>query len=130
MGPSSVSTGSGSGEKFIWVPPDCQPMASATKPSADRPAARLRVLTLVDGIGIYGGGESLAREITQRLDPARYESTYCVTRWEPLPKHNPALDELRAAGVEFMGLDHAARIDPRPWRPGLRRLPGRHAATL
>jgi glycosyltransferase involved in cell wall biosynthesis len=82
----------------------------------------LKVLTLVDGIGIYGGGESLAREITQRLDPARYESTYCVTRWEPLPKHKPALDELRAAGVEFMGLDRAARIDPRPWRPVLRRL--------
>ncbi len=84
--------------------------------------ARLKVLTLVDGIGTHGGGESLAREITQRLDPDRFEPTYCVTRWEPEPEHQRGLDELAAAGVEFIGIERAARLDLRPWRPVVRRL--------
>jgi glycosyltransferase involved in cell wall biosynthesis len=97
-------------------------MPPAKTPSTHRGSAPLKVLTLVDGIGTYGGGESLAREITQRLDPARYEPTYCVTRWEPRPENRPALDELDAAGVEFLGLKRAARADPRPWGPILQRL--------
>jgi glycosyltransferase involved in cell wall biosynthesis len=82
-------------------------------PPRDR---RLRVLTLVDGIGTYGGGERLARQITTHLDPARFEATLCVSRWQPEPEHDPALEELEAAGVAFLGLERDSRLQLRPWR--------------
>jgi glycosyltransferase involved in cell wall biosynthesis len=88
------------------------------------------VLTLVDGIGAYGGGESLARKITMRLDSSRYERTYCVTRWEPNPEYQFAVDELDAAGVEFVGLNRNSRLDPRPWRSVLQRLRGGRVDVL
>ena len=77
---------------------------------------RLRVLTLVDGIGTFGGGERLARQITTHLDPARFEATLCVSRWQPEPLHEPALEELEAAGVAFVGLERDSRLKLRPWR--------------
>ena len=42
--------------------------------------SRIRVMTLVDSLGLVGGGESLAREITERLDRERFQATLCVTR--------------------------------------------------
>jgi glycosyltransferase involved in cell wall biosynthesis len=80
------------------------------------PNPRLHVLTLVDGIGTYGGAETTARDIAQGLDPDRFRSTLCVTRWEPLPEFQPALDELRAAGVEFIGMERKSKSDLAPWR--------------
>jgi glycosyltransferase involved in cell wall biosynthesis len=80
------------------------------------PGRRLRVLTLVDGIGTFGGGERLARQITTHLDPERFETTLCVSRWEPEPLHEPALEELRAAGVSFLGLRRGSRLQLSPWR--------------
>jgi len=77
---------------------------------------RLKVLTLVDGIGTFGGGERLARQITTHLDPARFEATLCVSRWEPDPLHDAALDELKAADVAFLGLQRSSRLQLRPWR--------------
>jgi glycosyltransferase involved in cell wall biosynthesis len=73
-------------------------------------------MTMVDGIGTYGGAESIAREIVQRLDPDRYERTLCVTRWEPLDEYSTALDELDEAGVAFTGLERRSRFDLGPWR--------------
>jgi glycosyltransferase involved in cell wall biosynthesis len=93
-----------------------------TRPADQTGRPRLRVLTLVDGIGTHGGGESLARNVTERLDPTRFEPTYCVTRWEPRAEYQGAVDELKGAGVEFMGIERAARIDPRPFRPVMQRL--------
>jgi glycosyltransferase involved in cell wall biosynthesis len=83
---------------------------------------KLRVLSMVDGLGITGGGEVLARSIAERLDAARYERTLCVTRWQPLPEYEAALGELDRAGVEFLGLRRGSRLDLRPWRTVLRRL--------
>ena len=77
---------------------------------------RLRVLTLVDGIGTYGGGERLARQLATHLDPDRFESTLCVSRWEPAPEHEPALEEIRSANVEFLGLQRSSRVQLKPWR--------------
>ena len=93
-------------------------------------AGRIRVLTLVDGIGTYGGAESLAREIVQRLDPERFERSFCVSRWDPATAAEPivqrALAELDEAGVEFIGLERHGRPALRPWGRlvlGLRRNP-------
>jgi glycosyltransferase involved in cell wall biosynthesis len=83
---------------------------------------KLRVLTMVDGIGIRGGGETLARQITQGLDPERFERSFCVTRWKPDQEVEGALEELRGDGVEFIGLSRESRLDPRPWRQILDRL--------
>jgi glycosyltransferase involved in cell wall biosynthesis len=79
----------------------------------------LRVLTLVDGIGTYGGAESLSRRLVQRLDGERFERTFCVSRWDPAEAAEPlaagALAELEAAGVEFIGLERYGRPALRPW---------------
>ena len=74
------------------------------------------MLTMVDGIGAYGGGESLAGEITRRLDPERFERYFCVTRWEELPEYIRTLEAFEAAGVEFIGLERSARVDLAQWR--------------
>jgi glycosyltransferase involved in cell wall biosynthesis len=74
------------------------------------------VLTLVDGIGTTGGGERMARELTTHLDRSRFEVTLCVTRWQPMPEHEPALQELRDNDVEFIGLERSSRFQLRPWR--------------
>ena len=77
---------------------------------------KLRVLTMVDGIGAYGGGESLAGEITRRLDPERFDRSFCVTRWEERPEYERTLEAFQAAGVEFIGLNRSARVDLAQWR--------------
>lgn len=71
---------------------------------------------MVDGIGTYGGAESLAREITMRLDPQRFRRTFCVTRWEPADEYRHALAELERAGVHFLGLERSSRASLAPWR--------------
>jgi glycosyltransferase involved in cell wall biosynthesis len=76
----------------------------------------LRVLTLVDGIGTYGGAESLARQIAMNLDRSRFQSVFCVSRWEPLAEYERGLSELREAGVAFLGLERKSRFDLRVWR--------------
>jgi glycosyltransferase involved in cell wall biosynthesis len=86
--------------------------------------SKLRVLTLVDGIGHHGGGETLAREITTRLDKSRFEAIFCVTRWQPSPEFSGALAELDGAGVRFVGLERGGRLDLRPWGRVLRMLRG------
>jgi glycosyltransferase involved in cell wall biosynthesis len=80
------------------------------------PARPLRVLTLVDGIGTYGGAESLARQIAMNLDRSRFESTFCVSRWEPRASYERGLVELRDAGVRFLGLERRSRFNLAAWR--------------
>ncbi|MGH2943764.1 MAG: hypothetical protein ACRDLN_13425, partial [Solirubrobacteraceae bacterium] len=67
------------------------------------------MVTLVDRL-VHGGAERLAAEIATRLDPQRFASTLCVTRWSD-PGHAASGDlpqRLRAgaeaAGVRFLGL--------------------------
>src|SRR5919106_832995 len=82
--------------------------------------SRLRVMTLVDGIGLGGGGEKLAREITTRLDRERFERTLCVSRWPPGNQRVPAvaavLAELDRAGVRFLGLQRRSALNLAVWR--------------
>jgi glycosyltransferase involved in cell wall biosynthesis len=85
---------------------------------------KLRVLTLVDSIDSQGGGESLAREITTRLDKDRFEATLCATRWRPSPEYSGTLAELERAGVGFVGLERRSRLDLRPWGTVLRMIRG------
>ena len=44
--------------------------------------SRRRVVVMVDTIARPGGGERLAVENAIRLDPARYERSFCITRWD------------------------------------------------
>jgi glycosyltransferase involved in cell wall biosynthesis len=82
---------------------------------------RLRVVTLVDGIGLMGGGERLAREIVTRLDSTRFDRTLCVSRWSEERAADPAaaavLGELEHERVRFLGLRRRASFDVAAWRP-------------
>jgi glycosyltransferase involved in cell wall biosynthesis len=82
---------------------------------------RLRVVTLVDGIGLSGGAERLAREVVLRLDPERFERILCVSRWstehERAAGEAGALAALEDAGVRFLGLRRRGAWDLASWRP-------------
>jgi glycosyltransferase involved in cell wall biosynthesis len=84
------------------------------------PKRRLRVLTLLDGIGAGGGGERLARQILVRLDAERFDRWLCVSRWSAedaaAPAAKTAVAELDEAGVHFLGLDRTSALHLRPWR--------------
>ena len=82
---------------------------------------KLRVVTLVGGVGVTGGAERLAREIVTRLDPDRFDRTLCVSRW-PDDRIDPeaasaAVAELEASGVRFLGLHRRNTLDFAGWRP-------------
>jgi glycosyltransferase involved in cell wall biosynthesis len=79
--------------------------------------SRIRVMTLVDGLGLVGGGESLAREITERLDRERFQATLCVTRATDPDERAATSERLRELGVGFLPLERGGRL-------GLRRLNG------
>jgi glycosyltransferase involved in cell wall biosynthesis len=83
--------------------------AGASKP-------RLRVMTMTDGL--VGGAEDVARQISQRLDPDRFDSTLVVTRWddEAEAQAAPILAELGDAGTDFIGMRRESRFDLRAWR--------------
>jgi glycosyltransferase involved in cell wall biosynthesis len=84
------------------------------------------VLTLVDRLGTAGGGERLAMQIAKRLDPQRFESWYCVSRWsgdEPGTEAGRAMvAELREAGVHVMGLGRGSSAAVWSWAPLVRLL--------
>jgi glycosyltransferase involved in cell wall biosynthesis len=83
----------------------------------DHAERRMRVLTMVDGLGTAGGGEGIARQIALHLDPARFEVAFCVTRWGPEEEADVAgQDELREAGIALYRLPRDGRFDLMPWR--------------
>ena len=94
-----------------------------------RTDGRLGVVTLVERL-VHGGAERLAAEIATRLDPQRFESTLCVTRWSDrahaasgdLPEQLRAGAE--AAGVRFLGLQRRGTWDLPAWSPLVRLLRG------
>ena len=94
-----------------------------------RADGRLGVVTLVDRL-VHGGAERLAAEIATRLDPQRFASTLCVTRWSDaghaasgdLPQRLRAGAE--AAGVGFLGLHRRGPWDLPAWSPLVRLLRG------
>jgi glycosyltransferase involved in cell wall biosynthesis len=87
---------------------------------------RLRVVVLVDQLGLTGGGERVARTLTLHLDRERFDRVLCVSRWfdeaAAEPAARQALDELDAAGVEVLTLPRRSRLGLRAWRPLLERL--------
>ena len=79
------------------------------------------MVTLVDGIGLAGGAERLAREVVVRLDPERFERTLCVSRWSAERESDAvaagAVAELDDAGVRFIGLRRRGAWTSPSWRP-------------
>ena len=92
------------------------------------------MVTLVDGLGIAGGGETFAREVALRLDGRRFERVICISRWSEEDAHDPAgaavLEELRSAGVEVLGLRRRSRLALWAWRPLLSLLRRRSIDVL
>lgn len=82
---------------------------------------RLSVVALVDDIGITGGGERAARQLAVALDPSKFSSTLCVTRWSSERARDPAvastLRDLELANVRFVGLERGSRWALWRWRP-------------
>ena len=69
-----------------------------------------------DGVGVYGGAEALARQVAMSLDPGRFDSVFCVTRWNPDAKAEAMRAEIEAAGTSFIGLERQGRLDIAAWR--------------
>ena len=87
---------------------------------------KLRVVTLIDQMGVTGGAERIATEVVTRLDPERFENTLCVSRWkareESDPLIAPRLGALRDAGVRIVGLRRGSRLGLWAWAPLVRLL--------
>jgi glycosyltransferase involved in cell wall biosynthesis len=87
---------------------------SSTSPT---PRRRVHVVTLIDHLD-NGGAEKFALLIAKRLDPHRFESTLCVSRW-PRPDAPPsaqrAIEQLEQAGVRLLALERRAKIDVWVW---------------
>jgi glycosyltransferase involved in cell wall biosynthesis len=81
---------------------------------------RLRVMTMADGL--LGGAEDLARQVAQRIDRERFESTLCVTRWEATAEAKAVVAELERSGTGFVGMRRNSRFDPRPWLHLVKRM--------
>jgi glycosyltransferase involved in cell wall biosynthesis len=85
----------------------------------ESPGSRVRVVTFVDYLSSIGGAEHLALLIATRLDPERFESTLCVSRWPhpvrvgPSSSTQRALELIDAAGVRLLGLKRRHKVDPR-----------------
>jgi glycosyltransferase involved in cell wall biosynthesis len=81
---------------------------------------RVHVLTLIDHLSLTGGAERLALDIATRLDPSRFRSTMCASRFAPggRPSENErrALDRMREADVHFVPLSRRRRGEVLPWR--------------
>jgi glycosyltransferase involved in cell wall biosynthesis len=87
---------------------------------------RLKVLTLIDRLSAFGGGERFAIEIATRLDHQRFDSVLCATRArpgdEPDASEPLAAAMVEASGIRLMELGRRSRVDLRTWSPLLRLL--------
>jgi glycosyltransferase involved in cell wall biosynthesis len=81
---------------------------------------RVHVLTLVDHLGSTGGAERLALDIAVRLDPSRFASSLCASRFAedgtPNPSEAHALEMMRESGVRFLPLRRRRRTQAWLWR--------------
>lgn len=88
--------------------------------------SRLRVVVMVDTLERPGGGERLALENAMRLDPAKYERSLCITRWNAeLERVEPAasmLARLVESGVRIVKLRRRSKAALWAWLPLLRLL--------
>ena len=90
-----------------------------------RPDGRLGVVVLVDRL-VHGGAERLAADLATRLDPERFATTLCVSRWtDPGHALAPEVPErlraaAEAAGVRFLGLARRGPVGRRGLAPARR----------
>ena len=95
-------------------------------PSRNGHGRRLKVLQLTDRVGTHGGAEHLTMQIAERLDPARFESMVCATRFSALEREKDTVEDaaaaLRRSGVRFVGLDRRTRAHVWAWWPLVRLL--------
>ena len=92
------------------------------------------MVTLIDVVGPIGGAERLATLTATRLDPARFESILCVSRWR---RDDPdralmaaAVEEIEAAGVSVFGLGRSGKADVWVWGRLVRELRRRRVDVL
>src|SRR3954447_23720068 len=93
-------------------------------PSRNGHGRRLKVLQLTDRVGSHGGAEHLTFEIAARLDPSRFESMVCATRYSAAEREKETVEEAAEAlvrgGVRFLGLDRRTRAHAHAWWPLVR----------
>ncbi len=96
------------------------------EPSRNGHGRRLKVLQLTDRVGTHGGAEHLTMQIAERLDPQRFESMVCATRFSAGEREKETVEEaaaeLQAAGVRFLGLNRRTRAHAWAWLPLARLL--------
>lgn len=83
-------------------------------------AGRVRVATLVNHLTLHGGAERVALRIATHLDPERFDSTLCVSRWpQPRDKRSAsageALEQLESAGAMLLALRRSGKLQVTPW---------------
>jgi glycosyltransferase involved in cell wall biosynthesis len=93
---------------------------------AARPS-RPHVVVFIDFAGAFGGAETLAVQLLERLDPACFRRTLVayqrlVASDRSAGAHADAVARLRAAGIGVLELDRRDRFDALAWRPFLRLL--------
>jgi glycosyltransferase involved in cell wall biosynthesis len=84
---------------------------------------RLRVMFLIDSLAT-GGAEDFATQLAIHLDPDRFDTALCVSRWSEERARVPAVAEvlaqLREGGVEVITLERPLGPGPElPWRKRL-----------
>ena len=77
------------------------------------------MVTLIDYAGRYGGAEHLALSIATHLDPERFDSTLCVSRWPRGGALGAGSQEtlrcISASGVKLLPLGRRGRSDIWAW---------------
>lgn len=95
---------------------------------------RVRVVTLIDVVGPIGGAERLAALTATRLDPDRFESILCVSRWRRGDPRRAAMaaavGDVEAAGVPVIGLGRSGKADVWVWAKLVRELRRRRVDVL
>ncbi len=92
-----------------------------------QPPSRPHVVVFIDYAGDFGGAETLAVQLLERLDPQRFRRTL-VTYQQLQPTERMgvvqavAVARLREAGIDVLELGRRDRFDMRAWRPFLRLL--------
>jgi glycosyltransferase involved in cell wall biosynthesis len=90
-------------------------------PSPSRP----HVVVLIDFAVDLGGAETLAFQLLERIDPARFRRTlvlYQELDERLAPSQRKVVAQMHDAGVEVLELGRRDRFDLRAWRPFLRLL--------
>lgn len=88
--------------------------------TAAQPRRRLRVVTLLDVLTELGGAEQIALNIAVGLDPDRFESIVCASRFAPdgeAPDQRVVAERVRRAGVRLLCLGRSSTLDVAAWRP-------------